>query len=136
MDPEYYYPKKHHKCMFCGTAIARLRDGKLYPLGNKAHILLEKQTTGLYVINCCGGCAMALNLQDQDILDKIHENVVKCMELQDQLSGLTLEQAQANKSARDADSPVVGFHAIETDVRQRPRLLKRYKDYLSKKKEQ
>jgi hypothetical protein len=121
--------------MFCGTDIARLMDGKLYPLGNKCHILLEKQLPGLYILNGCGGCVNVIDWNDQTILDQIHDNVVQCMEFVDALSGLTPEQIQLKQAARQADGPVVGFRRVETNLSSRARNVADYKAYLKKQQE-
>lgn len=102
--------------MFCNTPIARLKDGKLYPLGNKSHILFLKSKPGVYTVNCCASCATILNFNDQALLDEIHQNVLESKRFLAAITGKA-------DSQDPLDKPVAGFHVVETNESQRTRSL-------------
>lgn len=112
LNPHYFRPGVSHVCMFCDTPLASLKDGKLYPLGSKTHVVLQKTLPGVYTINCCGACAQTVNFKDQTVLDEIHENVLKSKEFIDQVQGT---QTQVNPD----DKPVAGFYVVESDPSKR-----------------
>jgi hypothetical protein len=119
LKKDYYVPGSHHVCMFCETPVAALRDGVLRPLGNKAHVLLEKEPEGLYVINCCGDCAKQVDFTSKDNLSAIHKNVLALM---------PLDQRAELKKHR----PVVGFKRIELSVSDRAKHVRDYQEMRKK----
>lgn len=125
---DYYIAGQKHVCMFCGTTMAALKDGKLKPLGNKAHVYLSKTKEGLYVVNCCKECVKSVNFKDQQLLDIVHENVLQCKLQLDLSSGKTQEEAQALYDSRNEDKPLVGF--LHIDHISRSSALDAYKKYL------
>jgi len=115
MKHDYFKPGSHHVCMICETPIARLKDGVLQPLGNKAHVMLEREPTGIYTINCCKNCAINTNWKDSAILDEVHETVVKCNE------SLNLSPI--------VGKPVPGLVVSETDPTKRTDNVKLFTSY-------
>lgn len=116
---DYFKADSHHVCMFCETPIGKLKDGEIKPLGNKAHVLLEKEPEGLFVINCCGDCAKSVDFSDPKNLRAIHKNVTNLM------SPLQQEATKHHK-------PVVGFKRIELSVTERPRHVQDYQEMRKK----
>ena len=114
--------------MFCGVPLAKLEDGRMRPLGNKACVLLTKTFPGVYIINCCKDCAKRVDFKDQVVLDEIHENVVQCKDAIDRLSGLSDEKIAALRPSRNADPPVAEFHVVEEDIMERAKNLQIHLD--------
>ena len=134
LNPQYFSPRQHHVCMFCSTDLVSIgKDGRFISLGNKVHVLLEKTHPGLYVINCCSKCSKALDFTSQSLLDSIHENVVESKELALRATGVSEDTVQAQKQTWNNDKPVVGWYAIEQDVKSRQKLVERYKRHLEAK---
>ena len=133
LNPDYYKSREYHTCMVCNTPIAKLVNNRLQALDNKAHVLLEKTKPGLYSINMCRGCGEQLDLTDQDLLDDLHANVVESKELLLQRQGVSQDIIDQQKITWNADKPLVGWNAVETNPRQRDRLISQYKSYLENK---
>ena len=116
--------------MFCSTDMVSIgQNGRFVSLGNKAHVLMEKTYPGLYVINCCVKCAKDLDFSSQPLLDAIHQNVLESKELALRATGVSEETIKSQRSLWDIDKPKSGWFAVETDIKNRQKLVERYKKY-------
>lgn len=121
-NSHYFVPGEKHLCMFCDVPIARLKDGKLSPLGNKAHVLMAKRHGGLYVINCCGDCARRVDFANANVLRAAHKAVMECRK----------RIAPEGRPLDPKDSPVTGFYRREFSIKDRPKHVRAYKDFVRK----
>lgn len=116
--------------MCCANIIGKLLpDGRIAPLGNKVHILLEKQKPGLYIVNCCACCAREIDWKDQTVLDQVHAAVTGSWEWQYQLLGKPQAEIDALKAQWDSDKPQVGWYVIETNPVEREQNVAAYKKH-------
>lgn len=77
LNPKYCQPGHDLLCPVCSTPTAKVVDGGYRNLANKTHVTLPTEN-GHYIMNMCLDCAKNLDFQDQEILDQLHKNVVKC----------------------------------------------------------
>lgn len=74
INKDFFSPTEKHLCRFCGTPIARLVDGKLFPLGNKAHATVTLKSGAFFRFNGCADCIKDLDLKNLAVCDAIYES--------------------------------------------------------------
>lgn len=122
---DFYKKGEYHVCRICETPIAKVRDGQLVELSNKAHVIVPLDNGSLYRFNACRDCAKDFDATDAAAVKAAWES-----DLTSWAENKTFSKSEY-KRLKAQVKPLVGFkHVHENDPKDFDKMQKNLKAFL------
>jgi hypothetical protein len=133
LKQDFYIAGVKHECRFCGTPLAKLKEGILFPLANKAHLTIITENGTLHRFNCCKQCAKK-DFKNNPILQEVWESDVDMWKKLEIMEGVDQEDAEKRADILKEQKIVLDFVGVEMELKHANAVMKKAEKRIKKLK--
>ena len=131
LKKDFYIPGVKHECRFCGTPLAKVKNGLLVPLASKAHLTIVTEGGIAHRFNCCKQCAKK-DFKDNPILQEVWENDVEMWKNLEIMEDIEQAAAEEKASLLKKEKVILDFVGVELEMKQGDSVLKKARKRIEK----